>query len=44
MICARAKRPAAQHGGGCGKMGQVLLPASNGSPHIRIRKCVVGER
>jgi TldD protein len=31
-------------GGGCGKMGQMPLPVSNGSPHIRIRECVVGER
>ena len=25
-------------GGGCGKAGQMPLPVSNGSPHIRIRK------
>jgi TldD protein len=31
-------------GGGCGKAGQVPLPVSNGSPHIRIRHCVVGGR
>ena len=31
-------------GGGCGKMGQIPLPVSNGSPHIRIQDCVVGER
>ncbi len=31
-------------GGGCGKGGQIPLPVSNGSPHIRIRDCVVGER
>jgi TldD protein len=31
-------------GGGCGKGGQVPLPVSNGSPHIRIQDCVVGER
>ncbi|MBI1885609.1 MAG: TldD/PmbA family protein [Chloroflexi bacterium] len=31
-------------GGGCGKQGQMPLPVSNGSPHIRIRECVVGER
>lgn len=31
-------------GGGCGKGGQMPLPVSNGSPHIRIRECVVGER
>jgi TldD protein len=31
-------------GGGCGKMGQMPLPVSNGSPHIRILECVVGER
>ena len=30
--------------GGCGKAGQMPLPVSNGSPHIRIRECVVGER
>ena len=29
-------------GGGCGKGEQVPLPVSNGSPHIRIRKCLVG--
>jgi TldD protein len=29
-------------GGGCGKGGQSPLPVSNGSPHIRIRKCLVG--
>lgn len=29
-------------GGGCGKGGQSPLPVSNGSPHIRIRRCVVG--
>ncbi|MBI2863525.1 MAG: TldD/PmbA family protein [Chloroflexi bacterium] len=29
-------------GGGCGKGGQVPLPVSNGGPHIRIRKCVIG--
>lgn len=29
-------------GGGCGKGGQMPLPVSNGSPHIRIRKCLVG--
>jgi TldD protein len=31
-------------GGGCGKGGQMPLPVSNGSPHIRIQECVVGER
>jgi TldD protein len=31
-------------GGGCGKGGQSPLPVSNGSPHIRIRNCVVGGR
>jgi TldD protein len=31
-------------GGGCGKGGQVPLPVSNGSPHIRISKCLVGGR
>jgi TldD protein len=29
-------------GGGCGKGGQVPLPVANGSPHIRIRHCLVG--
>ncbi len=29
-------------GGGCGKGGQAPLPVSNGSPHIRIRSCLVG--
>ena len=29
-------------GGGCGKAGQMPLPVSNGSPHIRISKCLVG--
>jgi TldD protein len=31
-------------GGGCGKGAQVPLPVSNGSPHIRILKCLVGGR
>lgn len=31
-------------GGGCGKAGQYPLPVSDGSPHIRIRHCVVGGR
>jgi TldD protein len=31
-------------GGGCGKGGQSPLPVSNGSPHIRIAKCLVGGR
>jgi TldD protein len=31
-------------GGGCGKGEQVPLPVSNGSPHIRIRHCLVGGR
>ncbi len=31
-------------GGGCGKGGQIPLPVTNGSPHIRIRKCLVGGR
>ena len=31
-------------GGGCGKGEQSPLPVSNGSPHIRIRHCVVGGR
>jgi TldD protein len=29
-------------GGGCGKGEQMPLPVSNGSPHIRIRKCLIG--
>jgi TldD protein len=29
-------------GGGCGKGGQNPLPVSNGSPHIRIQKCLLG--
>jgi len=29
-------------GGGCGKGAQSPLPVSNGSPHIRIRDCLVG--
>lgn len=29
-------------GGGCGKGEQSPLPVSNGSPHIRIQKCVIG--
>jgi len=29
-------------GGGCGKGEQAPLPVSNGSPHIRIRHCLVG--
>ena len=29
-------------GGGCGKGDQMPLPVSNGSPHIRIRHCLVG--
>ncbi len=29
-------------GGGCGKGRQAPLPVSNGSPHIRIRHCLVG--
>ena len=31
-------------GGGCGKGGQSPLPVSNGSPHIRLRRCLVGGR
>ena len=31
-------------GGGCGKGGQSPLPVSNGSPHIRISRCVLGGR
>jgi len=29
-------------GGGCGKGAQYPLPVSNGSPHLRIRRCLVG--
>ena len=29
-------------GGGCGKGGQSPLAVSNGSPHIRIRNCLIG--
>ncbi|MFC1900942.1 TldD/PmbA family protein [Chloroflexota bacterium] len=29
-------------GGGCGKGGQMPLPVSNGSPHIRIQNCLLG--
>ncbi|MEE9198425.1 MAG: TldD/PmbA family protein, partial [Dehalococcoidia bacterium] len=29
-------------GGGCGKAGQSPLPVSNGSPHIRISRCLIG--
>lgn len=29
-------------GGGCGKGGQFPLPVSDGSPYIRIEKCLVG--
>ena len=32
---------AMNQGGGCGKGGQSPLPVSNGSPHIRIQKCLV---
>ncbi|MDA1280521.1 MAG: TldD/PmbA family protein [Chloroflexi bacterium] len=28
-------------GGGCGKGGQMPLPVSNGSPHIRIQNCLI---
>ena len=31
-------------GGGCGKGGQVPLPVSDGSPHIRIQNVLVGGR
>ena len=31
-------------GGGCGKGAQTPLPVTNGSPHIRIRHCLVGGR
>ena len=29
-------------GGGCGKGAQMPLPVSNGSPHIRINRCLIG--
>jgi TldD protein len=29
-------------GGGCGKGAQYPLPVTNGSPHIRIQRCLVG--
>ena len=35
---------AMNEGGGCGKGGQAPLPVSNGSPHIRISRCLVGGR
>lgn len=35
---------AMNQGGGCGKGEQVPLPVANGSPHIRIRRCLVGGR
>jgi len=46
MAFPRGDTPAVgwNQGGGCGKAGQMPLPVSNGSPHIRIRECVVGER
>ena len=28
-------------GGGCGKGGQIPLAVSNGSPHIRIQRCLI---
>jgi TldD protein len=31
-------------GGGCGKGEQAPLPVANGSPHIRISRCLVGGR
>lgn len=31
-----------EQGGGCGKGDQWPLPVSNGSPHIRISRCLVG--
>jgi len=31
-------------GGGCGKGGQSPLPVANGSPHVRIQKCLVSGR
>ena len=31
-------------GGGCGKGGQSPMAVSNGSPHIRIQRCLIGGR
>ena len=31
-------------GGGCGKGAQSPLPVSNGSPHIRVKNCLIGGR
>ena len=31
-------------GGGCGKDGQMPLPVSHGSPHVRIKNVVIGGR
>ncbi len=33
---------AMEQGGGCGKGDQWPLPVSNGSPHIRVSRCLVG--
>ena len=33
-----------ESGGGCGKGGQSGLPVTDGGPHMRIQKCVVGGR
>jgi len=41
---AGGEPPGWNQGGGCGKAGQMPLPVSNGSPHIRIQDCIVGER
>ena len=32
---------AMNQGGGCGKAGQSPLPVGTGSPHIRIRNCLI---
>ncbi len=43
-IDAIGNDPNMNQGGGCGKGGQMPLPVANGSPHIRIRRCLVGGR
>ena len=40
-IDAIAADLAMNQGGGCGKAGQSPLPVSNGSPHVRIRRCLL---
>jgi TldD protein len=43
-IDAIGNDPEMNQGGGCGKGEQMPLPVANGSPHIRIRQCLVGGR